>query len=156
MRKYAFILLFWVLFLPFPVFAGDIAIIVNPKSSVEKINFYRAQQIFKLEIQYLEGRKVVLVLQDPETPEMKVVLKKIYRISHNELSKFWLSKLFKGEILRPPRILKSHEEVTRFISSNEGGIGFIDASYVNERVKVLRIDGKLPGEEGYILHDKSF
>jgi hypothetical protein len=32
-----------------------------------------------------------------------------------------------------------------------GAITFIDASEINTRLKVIRIDGHLPGERGYAL-----
>jgi hypothetical protein len=33
-----------------------------------------------------------------------------------------------------------------------GAITFIDVSQMNSRLKVVRIDGRLPGEKGYPLH----
>ena len=154
MRRFFFLLLFSVFLLGGPVYAGDIAIIVNPQSSVDEIRFDDIQTIFKQESQYLDGRRVSLILRETGSPEMEMILKNVYRMSSDELKKFWLAKLFKGDISRLPKVLESNEAVRRSISRSPNGVGFIAAPFVNGSVKVLRIDGKLPGEAGYILNGR--
>jgi ABC-type phosphate transport system substrate-binding protein len=154
MKARYFILLFSALLLSGPVYAADIAIIVNPQNPVNEVTFVDIKKIFKQDYHELGGKKVDLILREPDSPEMKIILKKIYRMSDRGLKKFWLAKLFKGEISRLPKVLESNEAVKHSISRAPNQIGFIDVSFVNGSVKVLRIDGKLPGEEGYILNGR--
>jgi len=39
----------------------------------------------------------------------------------------------------------------RFVSSNHGAIGVVDLYSITSGVHVLKIDGKLPVEQGYLL-----
>jgi hypothetical protein len=59
--------------------------------------------------------------------------------------------MYREEITAFPRVLDSNEAVIRFVNQVPTAISVIDASYRDGRVKVLRINGALPGEEGYPL-----
>ena len=122
----------------------------NSRVSLEELS-----KIFAQERQYwVIGKKIYLVLQEAGSPEKQVVLKKIYRKANDdELKKFWLGKIFRGEIATFPKTLSSNEAVKRFVSQAVNAIGFIDSAFVDDSIKVLRIDGKLPGERGYVLPD---
>jgi len=133
-------------------YAGDIAVVVNLQNKMEGLSFVDLIRIFRQERQYWEnGQKIYLILQEAGSPEKELVLRRIYRMKNEELKKFWLAKMFRGEISSFPKTLGSNEAVKRFVSQVPQAIGFIDVSFVDERVKVLRINGKLPGQPGYVL-----
>ncbi len=54
----------------------------------------------------------------------------------------------------PPRTVGSGAEVRQWISAALTGVGFIWASQVDNSVKVVAIDGNLPGESAYTLRMK--
>jgi len=68
-----------------------------------------------------------------------------------ELKQFWLGKLYRGEIASFPRVVDSDVAVRRLVGQAPLALGFLEASAVDGSVKVLRIDGKLPGQAGYLL-----
>lgn len=147
------------LFLPSPseAAAGEIAVIVSKANPTEAISFRELVKIFKQEKQYWEtGGKIYLIMQETGAAEKATVLKKIYQMEEQELKKFWLGKLFRQEIASFPKTLSSNEAVKRFVSQVPSAVGVIDASFVDDSVKVLRIDGKGPGESGYVLADEDF
>jgi hypothetical protein len=45
----------------------------------------------------------------------------------------------------------SDEEILRIVSSTRGAIGIIDLYSLTKDVHVVKIDGKLPMEPGYLL-----
>ena len=136
--------------------SGDIAIIVNKANPTDELSSTDLVKIFAQDKQYWEnGKKVYLIMQEAGSLEKKVILKKIYKMGDEELKRFWLAKMFREEIASFPKTLSSNEAVKRFISQVPNAIGFIDASFVDESVKVLRIDKKLPGEKGYVLGEPS-
>ncbi len=135
---------------------GDIAVIVNRQNATDEVSFKELVEIFKQERQYWEGgQKIQLIMQEAGNPEKEAVLRHVYKMKRDEeLKQFWLAKLFKGEISTFPRTLASNESMKAFVSRVPAAIGFIDASVVDESVKVLRIEGKLPGEERYALGEQ--
>ena len=140
---------------PSLAFPGDVAIIVSKENLTNEISFKDLVKIFKLEKQYWDsGKKIYLVMRETGAIEKEMVLGKIYQMDDVGLKAFWLGKLFRQEIASFPTTLSSDEAVKRFVSQVPNAVGFIDASAVDDRVKILRIDGKLPMENGYKLTDR--
>jgi len=109
-------------------------------------------KIFKLERKYWgSGEKIYLILRDTGSQEKDIVLKMIYKTDDAGLKKFWLARLYREEITSFPKTLNSNEAVIRFVNQVPNSISFIDATFLDKRVKALRIDGYFPGEPGYPL-----
>jgi hypothetical protein len=46
----------------------------------------------------------------------------------------------------------SDADVLKIVQSNAGAVGFVDARSVDNTINVVRVDGKLPMESGYLPH----
>ncbi len=80
-----------------------------------------------------------------------MVLKVIYRMSEAEFRQFWIAKIYRAEVASGPKVVYSNEVATELVLALPGSVAFIDASQVPKGLKVLKIDGKLPGDAGYPL-----
>jgi hypothetical protein len=49
------------------------------------------------------------------------------------------------------KIVESDEELLRTVEATPGAVGILDVYAINSSVKVLRVDGKLPFDPGYVL-----
>jgi hypothetical protein len=49
------------------------------------------------------------------------------------------------------KTVESDEELLRLVEATPGAVGLVDIYAINSAVKVLRIEGKLPFDSGYIL-----
>jgi ABC-type phosphate transport system substrate-binding protein len=94
-----------------------------------------------------DGKNFVLVLRNPEAPEIHAVLLKLFGGSAD--AKTAIAKL--NESHQTVKIVASDDEVMRTVDSTPGAIGIVDVYAINSSVKVLRIDGKLPFDMGYAL-----
>ena len=147
--------LLWIAWPSGAAYPGNVAIIVSKDNPTMEISSKDLVKIFRQERQYWEGgKKIYLIMRETGTPEKTLVMKTIYQMDDAELKKYWLGKVFKQEIASFPKTLSSNEAVKRFVRQAPNAIGFIDASSADDTVKVLRIDGKLPGETGYLLTDR--
>jgi hypothetical protein len=95
--------------------------------------------------------RVTLVMRAPVARERDVVLKTVYQMSEAQFRQYWIGKVFRAEASSGPKIVYSSDEETGLVGSVPGAIAFVEASRVPKGVKVLRIDGKMPGEAGYRL-----
>jgi ABC-type phosphate transport system substrate-binding protein len=95
-----------------------------------------------------DGKTFVLVLRNPEAPEMHGVVNKLFGGGAVE-AKAAIAKL--NETRQVVRIVDSDDELLRTVDSTPGAIGIVDVYAINSSVKVLRIDGKLPFDVGYAL-----
>jgi len=133
----------------------EISIIVNKANPIVSISFNELVKIFKRERQFWkDGKKVYIIMQEAGSMEKEIALKKIYKMDHGSLKKFWIERIFRGEISSFPIVLSSNDAVKMFVSQISNAIGFINADTLDGSVKALKIDGRLPGTEGYILIGK--
>jgi ABC-type phosphate transport system substrate-binding protein len=50
------------------------------------------------------------------------------------------------------RAVQSDADVIEAVASTPGAIGFVEEHSITDRVVVVRVDGKLPMESGYLPH----
>ena len=95
-----------------------------------------------------DGKSFILVMKDPESPEMRVVVQKLFGAAPGDV-KAVIAKLNES---RPfVRIATSDEDLLHIVESTPGAVGVLDVYSINSAVKVLRVDGKLPFDVGYVL-----
>jgi len=126
--------------------AKQIALIVNAKNDVQDLPEADLVKIFKCVTQkWADGTPIKLVLRDPSSPEMEMVLWRVYKVPPDEVRKFVAAH--RDSIM----VVDSNDAMISAVQSNPGAIGLIDVFLINKQIKVVKIDGKLPVEYGYIL-----
>jgi ABC-type phosphate transport system substrate-binding protein len=131
---------------------GDVAIVVNTSTPVSNLSLAEVRKIFRGEKQYwTTDLPVVLLVRAPVARERDVVLKVIYQMTEAQFRQFWVAKIFRAESVSAPKLVYSPDMANQLVSTLPGAISFVDARQVASSLKVLRVDGKLPGEAGYPL-----
>ena len=140
-------------FLPSTLAAGaDIAVVVRPDAPVDDLTLSQTRRLLLGEQQFWSSNlRVTLLLRAPAARERDVVLRVIYRMSEAEFRQYWISKMFRAEAATGPKVVYSNEMATELVSALPGSVAFVDATQVPKGLKVLKIDGKLPGQPGYPL-----
>jgi hypothetical protein len=95
-----------------------------------------------------DGKNFVLVVKDPDSAEMRVATQKLLGAGSAE-AKAAIGKL--NESRQVIKIVESDEELLRTVGATPGAIGLLDVYAINSSVKVLRVDGKLPFDVGYVF-----
>src|SRR5690242_14611275 len=132
--------------------AGDIAVVVRPDTPADSLSFTEIRKLLLGERQFWNSSlRVTLLIRAPAAHERDVVLKTIYHMSEMQFRQYWISKVFRAEATSGPKIVYSNEMATELVAAIPGSVAFVDASQVPKGLKVLKIDGKLPGEKGYPL-----
>lgn len=129
-----------------------LAVIVHPGNPVTNLTLAELRAILRAEKQFWPDRsRSVLFLRPSSSPEMAILLEHIYRMSPQALQKYWIGKLFAGEIPAKPSIVPNSAAAGARVRSSEGAIAFVLASEVPEGVRVLTIGGSSPGDAEYPL-----
>ena len=132
--------------------ASDVAIVVNSTNSVSNLTLSELRKIYFGDRQYWKGSLPVLVLMRSRgAHEREVVLRVVFEMTEETYTKYWVAKVMRAEVSDPPASLYSFGMLQEGVRGNPGAIGYINASDVRPGIKVLRIDGLLPGEPGYPL-----
>ena len=129
-----------------------LAIVVNRSNPLTEISLADLRRLYRGQrSRWSNGRRVTLVMRDPGTPEREAILQTLYGVDEDEYRRGLLQAVFSGEANVAPRVLASTNGVLRFVFNVPGAIGYVRASEVDGSVKMLRVDGRLPGEAGYRL-----
>jgi ABC-type phosphate transport system substrate-binding protein len=132
--------------------SADIAVVVNPDTPVAEMSLADVRKVFLGERQYWNSKMpVILLVRAPVAKERDVVLRIIYQMSESQFKQFWVAKIFRSEAVSAPKIVYSSDMTNQLVSAVPGAIAFMDAKSVGAGLKVIKIDGHLPGETGYPL-----
>ena len=135
-----------------PPSAEPLAIVVNKANPVDDISLADLRRIYRGQRgRWSNGRRVTLVMRDPGAPERDAILRSLYGVDEEEYRRGFLQSIFTGEAGDAPKMLATPNGVLRFVFNVPGAIGYVRASEVDDSVKTLRVDGRLPGETGYGL-----
>jgi len=127
-------------------------VIVHPDNPVTDLPLSEFRALCKLERQFWASKKrCALYLPPSKSDEYAVLLDKVYRMSHKKLQKYWVQKLFSGDIPSKPEHVPSAKLAIDKVKAEEGGLTVLLAGEVPKGVKLVTIDGKKPGEKEYPL-----
>ncbi|MGH9591582.1 MAG: hypothetical protein ACRD5L_00715 [Bryobacteraceae bacterium] len=133
--------------------ASDVAVVVHPGVPVTNLTFDDVRKIMLGDRQYWSpSLRITLIVRAPAARERDVLLKTVYQMTEAQFHQYWISKQFRDEAASGPTIVYSNEQAAERVAAIPGSISFVDAAQIPKGVKVLRIDGRLPGEPGYRLH----
>jgi ABC-type phosphate transport system substrate-binding protein len=136
----------WVTLSLTPCFAHHMAVVVNKDNAVQNLTSAHLAKILKGEVKkWPDGKDVVIVLHNSSPGEM-ATLQHLSKMSEADVKALLASH--KDEI----RTVGSDADVIYAVASTPGAIGFVEEHSITDRVTVVRVDGKLPMEAGYLPH----
>src|SRR2546422_10307497 len=131
---------------------ADIAVVVHPDTPIDDLSLAEVRRVLLGDRQYWNSKlPVVLLIRAPVARERDVVLRVIYQMSEAQFKQYWVAKIFRAEAAAPPRIVYSNDMQFELLTALPGSIAFVDSRNMRAGVKVLRVDGHLPGEKDYPL-----
>ena len=131
---------------------GSVAVVVHPDVNIDEISMNRLRQIFLAEQQYWpDNSRIILLIRAPAAYERTVVLERIYQMTEDEFRRYWIAKIFRAEIPSGPKVVLSTNMARELVSVIPSSITFMLSADVGPEAKIIRVDGKLPDEDGYPL-----
>jgi ABC-type phosphate transport system substrate-binding protein len=132
--------------------AIDVAIVVKPEVPIDNLTMAEVRKVFMGERQYWNSSmRVTLLVRAPVALERNIVLTKLYEMTEAQFRQYWISKVFRADAATGPKIVYTNDMALELVKAIPGAVAFVDAKKVPAGLKVLKVDGKLPGEKGYPL-----
>jgi hypothetical protein len=132
--------------------AGDIAIVVGPDTPVDNLSLSEVRKVLLGDRQYwTPNHRVTLLIRAPVAHERDVVLRSIYQMTEVQFRQYWISKVFRAEAATGPKIVFSNSMADDLVLALPGSVAFVDATQVPKGLRVIKIDGTLPGDPKYPL-----
>jgi ABC-type phosphate transport system substrate-binding protein len=140
------VLLAWVALLPCAVQAKQFAIVSDKANTTSNLTASELVKIFNVHSRsWPDGKPITIVMRDPSSADMQLVVRKLLNMTPEQAHAFVVAH---RDVIM---VADSDDAVMRFVSTSHGAIGVVDLYSLTQDVNVLKIDGKLPVEQGYFL-----
>jgi len=134
---------------------NDIALVVHKSNPMSDISSAELRRIFLGdETRWSTNDRITILLLPPGTEEREMFLHSVLKMSDDDFVRHWISLVFQGEASAGPKTASSAASMTKLVAGLPAAVGVLGAADVpsgDSGLKVLRIDGKAPGEDGYRL-----
>lgn len=132
-----------------------LAVVVHKSSGFQTLSAGDLRRMLTGDLRVWPDKRQVVLIEQPETTEVqRRMLWKLLRLTPEGYHQLLLAVQFQGRELPLIKVLNSDETAIKFVWNLPGAISVVDASAAAasaERVTILRIDGKMPGEPGYLF-----
>ena len=131
---------------------ADIALVVNKSNPVTDLSTAELRKMLLGDKAFWQGNvRITILLLPPESEERKLVLARLLKMSDDDFVRHWISRVFQGEATSGPKTASTPESLSKLVSGLPAALGVVavDALPASVELKVLRIDGKAPGDAGY-------
>jgi len=136
----------WMTMLVTPCFAHHMADLVNKDNIAQNVTSAHLAKIFKGQAtKWPDASSVVLVLHSSSAGEIGT-LEHLTKMSGANVRAMLATE--QNSI----RTVGSDAEVIDAVATTPGAIGFVEEHSITDRVTVVKVDGKLPMEAGYLPH----
>ena len=134
---------------------SGMAVIVNQSNPTDSLSMAQLRKLMLGDIHNWPDRKPVTVVRREPTSEVtKCVLSSVVRMTDGEYSRYMMNIEFKGDQSAAMKTVTSAPGVVKSVAGSPGAIGLVEKAAevtVGAGLKVIRINGKKPGEPGYPL-----
>lgn len=133
--------------------ARDLALVANKANTVTAMTLPELMKVCKAQTAHWpDGKPVTFIMRSPSSPEMKILLEKVYELPEGQVKEL-ISSVNHGRINHPAVVVAdSDEDLVNKVASIPGAVGVVDVYSINSSVAVMKLEGKLPLEPGYLLH----
>lgn len=128
----------------------NLLVFANRSTPVNKMSSSQLRDVLLGEVpSWSNGRAVSVVFADGKS--MTRALAKILKMTRDDYDNHFVVKRYQGQEVARPRVLPNSDLVLRFLTQTPGAITVLEGEpdMTVAGAKAIRIDGKLPGEDGY-------
>ena len=130
----------------------DVAVVVSPENPVSSMTMPELRKLFAGEKRSWANGKAVRIFVRAEGTRERITLLKLLGMSESEYKQYWTAQVFRGEAQVEPVALPSNGMQKEAIATFPGGIALVAAQDVKPGMKVVKVNGRLPGKPEYPLH----
>lgn len=131
---------------------GPIAVVVHPDVPIDNLSLAELRRLLLGDREYWpSGVRVTLLIRAPVARERDAAVKQVCQMTEAQFRQHWIGKVFRAETPSGPKIVYSADMAVEQVARTPGAITFVDAAVPVKGFKVVKIDGRLPGQPGYAL-----
>lgn len=130
----------------------EFAVVASPDVPVDNLSMTDLRKLFLGDRQFwLSNLRVSLLVRSPVARERAVVVWTICKMSEAQFAQHWIGKVMRADCTTSPRLFSSNQAAIDLVINMPGAIAIVNAAQVPKGMKILSVEGKLPGQPGYKL-----
>lgn len=146
MKAWRLTILLWAIGLACTAQAKQLAVITDSGNAITNLSASELAKIFNgRTANWPDGKTIKIILRDPSSADMQVAVRKLFNMTADQARAFVRAH---SDVMV---VADSDDAVIHLVSSTRGAIGLVDLYSLTKGVNVVRIDGRLPVEQGYLL-----
>jgi ABC-type phosphate transport system substrate-binding protein len=131
------------------VVRAQVAVVVNPANTLEELSLEKVRRLFLGQVKtFPTGSRARLAWHAGSAGAFD---RSALGLEPEVVRSRWMAMIFRGEAKAFPTELASPDDVKQFVRSHVDAIAFLPQANVDRSVKVLTIEGKRPGDAGYLI-----
>ncbi len=136
-----------------PAFAQttDVAVVVNTKNPVTNLTLPELRKIMRGEKHAWNGGKPIVIIVRGSDCHERTTLLDLMKMSETDYKAYWRSQVFRGEATTEPVAVPSNGMQREALALYPGGIALVESQDVKPGMKVISLEGHMPGESQYPL-----
>jgi len=127
---------------------AKLAIVVATDFPSDDMSFGDLKRLFMGQPMVIGGKTVIPVALNKQLPDRVAFDELVLGMDPATVGLYWVDRKIRGQS-GPPKAVESPEVLLRVVSRASGAVGYVRAEAVKGKVKVLRVDGKMPNQPGY-------
>ena len=126
-----------------------LAIVVAKDSSLDNLSIHDLKRLYMGHtINGPGGKKLIPLAPPPNSPERVTFDNAILGMSQDQEASYWIDRKIRGQP-GAPKSIDSAEVMRKVVGRVDGAVAYLRTNDVGAEVKIVRIDGKAPGDPGY-------
>lgn len=97
------------------------------------------------------GERIELIVESADTPARRVFVEQLSGMTEAQFQHYWTSLIFSHRATRPPRKAPDRRLALALVNAIPGALALVEDGIMPDNVRVISVNGLLPGAEGYPL-----
>lgn len=127
-----------------------LSVLVANTNPLRDISLNDLRQMYMGRQVSIGGRVTMPFNHPPRTPDRVAFDKLVLRMAPDEVARYWIDQRIRGG-RPPPRTTDSATLLLRLVARLPDALGYVREGFESPGLKVLRVDGKAVGDQGYPL-----
>lgn len=120
-----------------PFCQAEVAVISNPSVTLDSLESKEVKRLFLGKTRILPGVRKIVLVDHPEGSSVRdQFYKSVAQKNPVQLRAYWARRVFSGKGV-PPEVMTDGQMIVDWVAKTPGAIAYVDASHVDDSVKVL-------------------
>lgn len=128
-----------------------LAVVVAKESPLESVSLRDLKRLYLSEqVNGPGGQRLIALNHERGTMERTAFDEHVLGMTPDEVGRYWIDRKIRGQ-LGPPKTVSPLERLRAAIKRVDGTLTYLRLGDIQDGMRVLRVDGKAPGDPGYPL-----